>query len=363
MLVLLLSSLLVLSGGSFFKSGNQAYRLLEGQLRLQESAQIALGFIARSLHSAGWMGCPVSPEALSKTLGDDWSKLVEFNILTPFEGVAGQTADWADRARRQLPLSKPRNNRLGYISTRGLKIPSRPSDENRAGWLRNNSDILMVRQMAPWPFVLAERVGSSGNPVVGIEDRNNDGRRNRSDLGNFGFSSNKEPIVLLNDCRKAVLFRVTRIRVSGGKARLYHALGNDRFHNTSSKLTILGQGYEPSSYVGAIQASIFFVAPGTGANNRGQKIFSLWRKQGTGTAQELIPGIERILTSCGVDSDRDGIPNRYLSLEQVTDFNQVVSVRVLLLVNSVDAVYSDSSGDGVLRRVFSRTFRLNNVQT
>ncbi len=362
MLALLLGSLLVLGAGVLFSSTQQLYLALEGQSRLQETAQTAMDFIAGRLRSAGWMGCPVEAGAIDKTLRADWSSLPEFNIRLPFEGIAGDAVDRMTRLESRLPVSQPRKNRLSYTGTRGLKLAPKHNKKPAHGWLIAGSDVLVTRQMAIRPFVLAEPLGPEQTPTVLIDDRNRDGRRNRDDLDNFGFSRSQDPVVMINDCRQASLFRVSQIKVREGRARLISELGSGPFDNRLAHPVQSNQAYEGLTYVSAIENSILFVAPGKGKNNRQQDILSLWYREGTRTAQELVPGIERIRLVCGIDSNADGLVDRYSALDSVADFRRVLSVRVLLLVSSVDAVGYQNTHDGILRQVFSQIFRLSGVR-
>ena len=91
-----------------------------------------------------------------------------------------------------------------------------------------------------------------------------------------------------------------------------------------------------------------------------------------GTAVELVEGIEDMQLLYGVDSDNDQFANQYLSSNNVADFDDVVSIRVMLLLRSIDdfvaeapQVYSfngvqTTPGDRRLRQVFTATVALRN---
>ena len=56
-----------------------------------------------------------------------------------------------------------------------------------------------------------------------------------------------------------------------------------------------------------------------------------------GNAVELVEGIEQMQILYGIDTDDDQYPNRYLSSTDVgADFEDVVSIRLMLLVRSSD---------------------------
>ena len=78
------------------------------------------------------------------------------------------------------------------------------------------------------------------------------------------------------------------------------------------------------------------------------------------TARWLVEGVEDLQILYGVDTaGEDLVPSTYVDASLVTDFNDVVSVRIVLTVNSIDDVGS-SDADGILRRNFTQTIRLRN---
>ena len=88
----------------------------------------------------------------------------------------------------------------------------------------------------------------------------------------------------------------------------------------------------------------------------------------------LVEGVENLQLELGVDSDGDGVANRFLSAPQMAEMQQVVAVRFYLLLRSLAPVtgYRNEKNyrlgemlvpareDGFLRRVFSATVSLRN---
>ena len=91
-----------------------------------------------------------------------------------------------------------------------------------------------------------------------------------------------------------------------------------------------------------------------------------------GVVQELIEGVEEMQILYGVDTDSDDVPNRYDNSNIVANFDNVVSVRVMLLVRSIDDFVTEApqvftfngdqrvAPDRRLRQVFSTTIALRN---
>jgi type IV pilus assembly protein PilW len=98
---------------------------------------------------------------------------------------------------------------------------------------------------------------------------------------------------------------------------------------------------------------------------------SLFRTE-FGTAVELVEGIEDMQILYGVDSDNDESANQYLSSNNVADFDDVVSIRLMLLVHSIDDFVAEAPqtysfngaqttpADRRLRQVFTATVALRN---
>ncbi len=99
---------------------------------------------------------------------------------------------------------------------------------------------------------------------------------------------------------------------------------------------------------------------------------TLWRTEFV-ERQELIEGIEQMQILFGIDIDKNGFPNQYVTSDNVTDFNEVVAVRIMLLLHSLNEVISDegaqtytfnklttTAADKRIRQVFSTTVALRN---
>lgn len=95
---------------------------------------------------------------------------------------------------------------------------------------------------------------------------------------------------------------------------------------------------------------------------------------GSATAQILAEGVENMQLLYGEDLDDNGIADSYVAAGNVTNWGNILSVRVALLVNSVDSVNGVDTGvyallnappigplsDNLTRKVFTRTILLRN---
>ena len=92
-------------------------------------------------------------------------------------------------------------------------------------------------------------------------------------------------------------------------------------------------------------------------------------------AEEIAEGVENIQFVYGEDLDADGVADRYVNSTDVTNWKEVVSVNITVLVRSLKAVGNTSAArsyqlsedtiintnDRYLRAVFTATVRLRNV--
>lgn len=100
-----------------------------------------------------------------------------------------------------------------------------------------------------------------------------------------------------------------------------------------------------------------------------------------GTPVTLIDGVDNMQVMYGEDvevaGERDGVPDRYVNANDVADWSAIATVRVALLLNSVervgddvatgpftllDATPIDAPDDSRERRVFTKTVLLRNYQ-
>ena len=364
LLGLLIGSVLVLGLGRLFGVATQAHQLIEGQLRLQESASYALHQIAQHLRSAGDFGCAASHAVPLKTLAGSWPTLFEFDLTRALGGIGGAAFSTA-LANERLAISAPADNHKTYLAKRGLNLkPYQPNGENQvSGLLVTDSDVLVTRRLGAPHFSLAVPAQEEDELRIRLNDYNGDGRTNTSDLDRFGFSSSRDPIVLVGDCHHRTLLRLGSMHREGIEVRLRRDVnGSGAFANTTTKLLPDGASFGTDAVVGPVETNVFFVATGKGRNNRQQPVLSLWRKRGINRPQEVVEGIERLVFYAGVDTDNDRIPNRYQPFSVLADFEDIVSIRFVVVANSVNSLtLGQGEAPRILRRAYSLTIARRNL--
>ena len=329
MLALGLGALVAAGAAQLFADSQRTYALLNGQTRMQESARQAMDFIARSVRSAGYLGCRSSPGSVRNTLNGGWDALFAIDVSKPVAAFDGRAAagGWAPS------LSRARN---AFARGRGIDV----------GAVRPLTDVLVLRRVAAPGARIAEMVAPDGFPVV-------------QDDGELGIDA--DDFAVISDCRQAALFRVSRIERAGRVATLVRTPGGGRFDNAGgaslcARDTSYGSLSSPrGAAVFGVVTEIYFIARGSGRNNVGAVPFSLWRKTTTDAPVELIQGIEDLQVRLGLDGNGDGAVDRY-GLADEAGGQDVRSIDVRVTANSVDAV----DGDEPIRRTFSRVIARRN---
>jgi len=138
--------------------------------------------------------------------------------------------------------------------------------------------------------------------------------------------------------------------------------------DTQTDLTFAGnksQQFENDASVIELQTVTYTIAAGASGEP------SLFRTE-FGTAVELVEGVEDMQIRYGIDSDNDQFANQYVNSAAVPDFEDVVSIRIMLLVRSIDDFVTEAAqtysfngvsttpGDRRLRQVFTATVALRN---
>ncbi|HIG62444.1 MAG TPA: hypothetical protein EYQ22_16290 [Gammaproteobacteria bacterium] len=272
-------------------------------------------------------------------------------MITRIQAYDGQAAGWA-------PAIAPLN--ATYVAGRAINTLT----------IVATTDVLTVRSASAVEAALSVAMPlSTSNPIVTIPPTG------------MEIDAATDDLALIYDCNNATLFEVTAINVAAGLATIAHAVeatipGQPR--NSFAGLTATGS-FGTDASVAAIDTITYFIAPGAGINNEGNTPLALWRKVRTAAPVEMVEGVENLQLLFGVDTDADFVPNLYTTANLVASFNNVVTVRISLTVNSIDSVgasvlpslgCSGSGGlqdciagqvfDGLMRRTFTKTVQLRN---
>lgn len=349
MLLAMALGLIVVTGiVQLFIGNSQSAAVIGGQARLQENARFAFEFLSSAARRAGYFGCIRDDQTRVWGLVGNPVQLPEYNVDQSVGGFnANGDGTWTP-SQLNLPGGTPGNTNAGA----GINI----------GGIDPGSDIVVFRNLRQPTQRLTQTMQPLDDAVITAPG------------GDPGFA--QDDVVMIADCEQSVVFRVTNVAAAAGEATLQNAAltgGASAFFQNAVQVTppagpqvnftksFLGRSYGTDSVVGAVEATYFFIADSTRANNAGNMPLALWQKVGSNAPVELIQGVEDMQILYGVDTTlNDDIPNpnQYVLASAVPDPRQVVSIRVTLAVNSIDQVTEDNN---TLTRTFSKTILVRNA--
>ncbi len=125
---------------------------------------------------------------------------------------------------------------------------------------------------------------------------------------------------------------------------------NDTGMNGSDTVTILWQS-SACDAVNTVVTTIYSIQNGASG---GPALF----RSVDGVNQELVEGIENLQILYGEDTDNDNVPNYFVNAASITNMAQAVSVRITLVVRTLESNLTSSGGR--VTRDFTSTITLRN---
>lgn len=320
---------LVLLGGvvTVMSSSQNTYRVNEAMARVQESARYAFQLLSHDIRMAGYRGCVGDVVAMTNVLTDSTGFLWRFDQpLEGFEATGANSWEPALPTGDPNPLPKPMKGR----------------------------DILVIKGVEGSHAKVISHASKSADLEIKLD----------SDFGkelqNYFDKPPNDPsfTVLASNCQGATVFQVTGIGSASGRITLEHK-GELNFKED------LGQVFN-NGEVARISTRSYYIRANPGG------IPSLYRKKGSERAEELVEGIEDMQIQYGEDTDEDRAADVYRKASEVVNWEAVVSVRIDLLVQSVeDGIASQpqtytfnnetkTPADRRLRQAFSTVISLRN---
>jgi len=140
-------------------------------------------------------------------------------------------------------------------------------------------------------------------------------------------------IVLVSDDSQATLVQVGSVSVSANASTLNIVTGGVSPGNSS----LLNNSFNSTAEVGKYDVQMFYIK--TGRNGQ-PSLFKTALVNNAGVVQlqenELASNVSDMQISYGIDTNNDQILDVYRDASAVTDWNQLISINVTLLVNSPD---------------------------
>lgn len=353
LLIALALGLLVVAGIiQLFVGNSRTYEIVHAQSRLQENARFAFEFVSRAARSAGYFGCAPEDANVARQLTGNWPVIPEYNMTEAVDGwESNGDGTFVPDDLTTLPRSEGGVNVNVHIDGTGI---------DRAE-LADAADILVFRAMERPATRLAATLQPTADPVVSTPG------------GAPAFAVND--VVLIADCEQASLFRVTGISTTADETTLQWstaASAKPAYDNAANittplndvipaTMSLLGRSYGREASVGRMEATFFFIAESTQADDRGNPVNALWRKVGNAAPVELVQGVEDMQLLYGVDSTADDVANvnQYQTIDNVADVNDIVAIQVTLTVSSVDPL--TELNNQRMQRTFSKTVHVRNA--
>jgi len=338
MIAITLGLILLTGVMEVFLSSKNIFSSQQALSRIQESGRMAVEFMSRDIRMAGFMGCASRSETIKVTNMLKDADTVTFNFI---EGIKGYSqADFLNASSKVTQA----------ITTDTDVIVVRSASSNGVYITANNdSETLFVNTVASTGTCKNNKTPISG---LCIED-----------------------IVVVTDCEKANVFQISGVTNPSGKVNVMHAstsMEPDNATPTWGGITDKLNTFNAGAQLLTATSTVYFIANGSGIPVRP----SLWQNI-NGTSLELLEGVEDMHITYGVDTeaDQDFIPNDYKLAKDVADWERVISVRLELLVASIedgvtqdhqvytfpaDAEAPTTAADFRLRQIFSTTIAIRN---
>ena len=322
MMVALVIGLLLIAGVlQVFLSSKVTYSMQSGLSKVQENGRFAISLLSRDIRQAAYNGCS-KHTTLINIVRDASDALPTFLDLS--DPVRGQDNSTGVPDEITVMYSEPsyicdiRNHNLGNETIR-CEATGHPFEIG---------DVVVATDCEHTAVVQVENNGSL------------DDRVRYRELGSSNYTNCTEGLGLPLDCANT---DGTDYSFDNGTVM---ALNYYRYHVADNAFA------EPALYRESITK--------TGG-------VSL-----TTTSNELVEGVEDMQILYGEDTTGDNAVNYYVPLDEINDVGDILSVRVSLLVRSIEAhIVKDSQSiafngetltftDGRLRKVFTSTIVLRN---
>ncbi|MDB4511835.1 PilW family protein [Arenicella sp.] len=328
---------------AIFTSSQSTFRTVNEVSRSQENTRFALSFLRRNMRMAGYTNCsddvskrnfldltsaayiPSMEHAVfgwefnGTSAGDDYT--LNYESLRDDFVQADVTAA---RANNTAGADSWRSRFIRSVAGTTLTNVTLPDEIVDYEPLRG-SDIIAVSISTPLEIFVEDQFTQT-NPILDIVDFEGDSTPSDVDQGQ---------ILKIADCSSVDLFQNsatdadTFIQIDDGGA----APGND-FNATFAWQKSWGE----FSNIYAVDTSVFFIGTGAG----GRPSLYQWTS-GCGLAAgcdadavELVEGVENMQILYGEDTSNDGVVNEYVSADQVSNYGNVKSVKIGLIMRSPD---------------------------
>ena len=304
MIAMTIGLIILAAVAQIFATSRGTYGLQEGMARVQEGGRFGIEFLSVDIRMAGYAGCnsnltlgtPVDEECPSGTVCNIASPATAPENFNPdgmqghvYTGTGTALSDWT---------------------------PALPSDYFSAGDVKAGTDVIIIQRASTLGVNLT---GNTTPSNANIQFLNTAEIASQLSAGD---------VLMVSDCKGGDVFKATNVSSGAGKITIAHSSSS----NTQNKLT---HSFGNDAELFKLVSRAYYI--GTGASGEP----ALFRKDlitGVTTAQELIEGVEDMRVLYGEDTDADNVANIYWTASNVSDWSNIASVRVGLLVRTPTGV-------------------------
>lgn len=357
MIAMVISLLVLLGVATVYSSSKRSYKVQEEMARLQENARYAFASMAGDITEAGFAGCNPKLQSMLNTNED-----AIFDFMAGIDGweyTATSTAPGQNYTIASLTNTGSASDWTSYDWGNGAGTDLAAA---LTGNVLQGNDVLVIKKN-----ILRDDIGLQQNPVTSAAIPTD----NATGIPQCA-------IVVVTDCQRGVVFQKGN---NASASSLTRATGSCSPGNVNPsnpwpfEITNQFRSMEAKSYA-------YFVGPGASGE---PALFRADYSAGTGSiiTEELVEGVENMQVLYGEDltpTDTNFQPTRYVTADNITDPDNVMSVRVSLLVrtpqelnrpqatrtlsllgvDNATSVDVTTLSDRRVRKVFTSTFFLRN---
>jgi type IV pilus assembly protein PilW len=302
---------------SVFVGTRTVYQSTGGTAALADGGRFALDFIESSVQHAGFMACSRSISQTSLLNAGPTPLYFTFGeALGGFEAVSTAPGGGA------------------YTVANGSLTTPVAADSSAGDWVGGLDAALLT----PTPLVV------KGNDVLVVRStlQNTqpvyvtsivDGASSFTVTTQGGLQANQ--FAVISDCANSMSMQITGVTTAGVNAIVTHGTGGSPGNTSASFLPF---SFAVGSQVTAVDTVVYYI--GAGADGDGAlfsaDLYSPSTQTYTGSLNpsELVPDIEAMQVLYGLDTAGTQTVSEYVTADQVTDFNSVMSVKVAVLAAS-----------------------------
>ncbi|HWW19469.1 MAG TPA: PilW family protein [Steroidobacteraceae bacterium] len=316
MVAMVISVIIVDAAVSLFLANRQTGNTTAATSAIADNGRIAMSFISEAVRSGGYMACNATNDVRAIVTGQTRQisiispgpTPVQRNYLQAFGGY--EAAGTLPNNAVAFAIAKPPVLADG---TAGDWINAGGLDAALVGKVTKGSDVLVVRESLPQStpiYTTSYYATGSGIPTLNVDT-----------VGTLTPGQ----YAVISDCSFSTAFQVGA--VNAGALTIGTAGAQDLFGGD------LKLSYTNPASITPVNMYIYFIGPGRDTDS------SLWvydESQGPPPAGffELVPDVENMQVLYGIAPTNPNQATQYVTADAVVDFNQVVAVKVALLVAS-----------------------------